>query len=156
MTINNISNLVGSLLLSELNKTNGELLKAFENLSTGRKINSASDDAAGLAIISRLESQVRGLAQAQENAQLGISKLNVADGYSESISNDLQRIRELVFRLLMARSMIPTGQRYRKKLRSYGKISISRRRQPNSIHRKYFQDRQRHSLSAPMDRVMSQ
>ncbi len=95
MTINSISGLLGNLLVNEMNQTNLELAQAFERLSTGRRINSASDDAAGLAIASRLESQQRGLAMAERNAQMGISLIQTAEGYLSSVTEDTQRIREL-------------------------------------------------------------
>ncbi len=95
MTINNISGLLGSSLMNELKQTNLEVASAFEKLATGKKINSASDDAAGLAIASRLEAQERGLAMAERNAQMGISLIQTAEGYLDSATNDVQRIREL-------------------------------------------------------------
>lgn len=95
MTINNISDIIGSLLTSQLNKTNLDILSSMTRLSTGKKINSASDDAAGLAIASRLEAQARGLSAAQQNAQLGVSMIQTAEGSLESVTSDIQRIREL-------------------------------------------------------------
>ena len=95
MTINNISGIVGNLLLNELSGTSKELMTVFERLSTGSKINSASDDAAGLAIATRLESQVRALGVAERNAQMGISMVQTAEGYLGSVTDDLQRMREL-------------------------------------------------------------
>jgi len=95
MGINNISGLSDSILLSELLKTNTDLLNTFERLATGRKINSASDDAAGLAVATRLESQARALAAAERNAQMGISLAQTAEGYMQSVTSDIQRINEL-------------------------------------------------------------
>jgi len=74
---------------------NNELEKAMERLSSGLRINSASDDAAGLAIASRMESQVRGLQAAIKNANDGISVTQTAEGAMEEIGNILQRMREL-------------------------------------------------------------
>jgi flagellin len=68
---------------------------AMERLSTGLRINSAKDDAAGLAIASRMTSQVKGLNQAVRNANDGISMLQTAEGATNEISNMLQRMREL-------------------------------------------------------------
>ena len=68
---------------------------AMEQLSTGKRINSAKDDAAGIAIANRLNTQVRGLAQAMRNAGDGVSMLQTADGASEEITNMLIRMREL-------------------------------------------------------------
>ena len=68
---------------------------AMAQLSTGKRINSAKDDAAGLAIANRLNTQAIGLAQAMRNAGDGVSMLQTADGASEEITNMLQRMREL-------------------------------------------------------------
>lgn len=95
MTINNISGIIGNLILSELANTSRDLATTFERLSTGRKINSASDDAAGLAIATRMESQLRALGAAERNAQMGISMIQTAEGYLGSVTSDLQRMREL-------------------------------------------------------------
>lgn len=69
--------------------------KAFERLSSGFRINSAADDAAGLQISNRLTSQVGGLSQAIQNANDGISLAQVAEGAMEEISSALQRMRVL-------------------------------------------------------------
>jgi flagellin len=71
------------------------LSTAMEQLSTGKRINSAKDDAAGMAISSRMTAQIRGLDQAVRNANDGISLLQTADGAMEEVSNMLQRMREL-------------------------------------------------------------
>ena len=71
------------------------LTKAMEQLSTGRRINSAGDDAAGLAIAAKMTSQIRGLNQAIRNANDGISMLQTAEGATNEITNMLQRMREL-------------------------------------------------------------
>lgn len=68
---------------------------AFKRLSSGFRINSAADDAAGLQISNRLTSQVNGLDQAARNANDGISLAQVAEGAMEEITNSLQRIRTL-------------------------------------------------------------
>jgi flagellin len=68
---------------------------AMEKLSTGQRINSASDDAAGLAIASRMTSQIRGLDVAVRNANDGISMISTADGALVEVTNMLQRMREL-------------------------------------------------------------
>ena len=68
---------------------------AMERLSTGQRINSASDDAAGLAIASRMTSQIRGLDVAVRNANDGISMISTADGALVEVTNMLQRMREL-------------------------------------------------------------
>ena len=87
---------IASLLAQENSRTvNIELEKAMERLSSGLRINSAGDDAAGLAIASRMEAQVRGLQAAIKNAGDAISLTQVAEGAMEEISNILHRMREL-------------------------------------------------------------
>ena len=76
-------------------KSNRALSKSLEKLSTGLRVNRASDDAAGLAISENLRTQVRGTAQAQRNALDGIAALNIAEGAMNEISDILQRMREL-------------------------------------------------------------
>lgn len=78
-----------------LAKTSNELSTALQRLSSGMRINSAKDDAAGLAIAERLTSQVRGYNQAIRNAGDGISLSQTAEGGIEAITNALQRMREL-------------------------------------------------------------
>ena len=76
--------------------TNDSMLnKSLEKLSSGLRINTASDDAAGLAISQKMLGQVRGLDQAQRNAQDGISMLQTAEGGLSETQNILQRLREL-------------------------------------------------------------
>jgi flagellin len=67
----------------------------MEQLSTGKRINSAADDAAGLAISNKMTAQIRGLNQAVRNANDGISLLQTAEGATTEITNMLQRMREL-------------------------------------------------------------
>ena len=69
--------------------------QAMERLSTGKRINSASDDAAGLAISSRMTAQIKGLDQAARNANDAIAMIQTADGASIEVANMLQRMREL-------------------------------------------------------------
>jgi flagellin len=71
------------------------MTQAMERLSTGQRINSAGDDAAGLAISSKMTSQINGLNQAVRNANDGISMAQTADGAMIEITNMLQRMREL-------------------------------------------------------------
>ena len=78
-----------------LNKVNQEMEKAMEQLSSGKRINSAADDAAGLSIATRMESQVRGLQQAISNAADGQNLAATAEGAMDEITNMLQRMREL-------------------------------------------------------------
>ncbi len=79
----------------QLMNSGGALDKATERLSSGQRINSAKDDAAGLAISNRMTSQVRGLDQAIRNANDGISLIQTAEGALAESTNILQRMREL-------------------------------------------------------------
>ena len=78
-----------------LGRTQGELATSMERLSSGLRINSAKDDAAGLAISDRMTSQIRGLNQAARNANDGISLAQTAEGAMQESTNILQRMREL-------------------------------------------------------------
>ena len=78
-----------------LNTSQGQLSTALQRLSSGLRINSAKDDAAGLAISDRLTSQIRGLNQAVRNANDGISLAQTAEGALQEGTNILQRMREL-------------------------------------------------------------
>ena len=78
-----------------LNNSQSALQTSLQRLSTGLRINSAKDDAAGLAISERFTSQIRGLNQAVRNANDGISLAQTAEGALASIGSSLQRIREL-------------------------------------------------------------
>jgi len=78
-----------------LNVSQNSLATALQRLSSGLRINSAKDDAAGLAIASRFTSQINGLNQAARNANDGISLGQTAEGALGEISNNLQRVREL-------------------------------------------------------------
>jgi flagellin len=80
--------------------TQNSLSNSIERLSTGLRINSAKDDAAGLAIAERFTSSIRGLSVAQRNANDGISFAQTAEGALDVIGNNLQRIRELAVQSL--------------------------------------------------------
>ena len=88
----NIKSLVSQNALTHNSKS---LASAMQQLSTGKRINSAADDAAGLAISSRMTSQIRGLDQAVRNANDGISLLQTAEGALIEVTNMMQRMREL-------------------------------------------------------------
>ena len=77
------------------NDVKTRLDKTFEQLASGRRINQASDDAAGLAIATRLQSQETGFNTAARNANDGVSLSQVAEGGLQSVNDNLQRIREL-------------------------------------------------------------
>lgn len=76
-------------------KVGRDMNKSLERLSTGLRINRASDDAAGLGVSENLRTQVKGTAQAMRNAQDGIAAINIAEGSANEISDILQRMREL-------------------------------------------------------------
>lgn len=78
-----------------LHQTRLDTDKTLEQLSSGQRINRAGDDAAGLAISENLKAQIRGLRQADRNAQDGISLVQIAEGSLSEISNILIRLREL-------------------------------------------------------------
>ena len=78
-----------------LNGSQNSLATSLQRLSSGLRINSARDDAAGLAISDRLTSQIRGLNQAVRNANDGISLAQTAEGALQESTNILQRMREL-------------------------------------------------------------
>jgi len=79
----------------QLSMNDDNLSKSLQRLSSGLRINSAADDAAGLAISQKMEAQTRGLNQAQRNAQDGISVLQTAEGALSTTQSVLQRMREL-------------------------------------------------------------
>ncbi|MEO8314605.1 MAG: flagellin [Pseudomonadota bacterium] len=78
-----------------LSASASQLAMSLERLSSGLRINSAKDDAAGLAIADRFTTQIRGLTQAARNANDGISLSQTAEGALASVTNNLQRMREL-------------------------------------------------------------
>ncbi|KJR42799.1 Flagellin [Candidatus Magnetoovum chiemensis] len=78
-----------------LRRTEGPLQETMQRLSSGLRVNSAKDDAAGLAIATRMTSQIRGLTVAVRNASDGLSIAQTAEGAMDEVVNDLQRIREL-------------------------------------------------------------
>ncbi len=93
MTVN--TNIAALNAQRNLGKTQGMLNRSLARLSSGLRINSAKDDAAGLAISTRMSSQIRGLNQAARNANDGISLAQTAEGALQETTNNLQRIREL-------------------------------------------------------------
>ncbi len=93
LTIN--TNIASLNAQRNLGKSQGTLNKSLQRLSSGLRINSAKDDAAGLAISNRMASQVRGLNQAARNANDAISLAQTAEGALQESSSILQRVREL-------------------------------------------------------------
>jgi flagellin len=89
------TNVNASIAQNALSRNERAMNTAMERLSTGQRINSASDDAAGLAIASRMTSQIRGLDTGIRNAADAISMISTADGALIEVTNMLQRMREL-------------------------------------------------------------
>ena len=89
------TNTLATLASNSLSRNDRAMATSMERLSTGIRINSAKDDAAGLAISSRMTSQIRGLDQAKRNAMDAISLIQNAEGALVEVSNMLQRMREL-------------------------------------------------------------
>src|ERR1700754_2425099 len=79
----------------QLTATSTQASKSMEKLSSGYRINRAADDAAGLAISEKMRGQIGGLAQAQRNAQDGISLVQTAEGSLTEVHSMLQRVRDL-------------------------------------------------------------
>ena len=94
MTVIN-TNIAASITANAMKSNQRVMENTMERLSTGMRINSASDDAAGLAIGSKMEAQIRGLGQSIRNSNDGISMIQTADGAANQISDMLQRMREL-------------------------------------------------------------
>jgi flagellin len=93
MRIYNNTNSVG--IQNTLTTTSANMTKSLEKLSSGLRINRASDDAAGLSVSEGLRSQIRGSGMAQRNANDGIALLQIAEAGSQQITDSLQRMREL-------------------------------------------------------------
>src|SRR5574344_1474733 len=83
------------LMQTNLNKATNRLDLIMARLSSGCRINSAKDDAAGLAIASSLESSIRGLNQASSNAQMGLNYLTIGSGALSTMTSIAQRLRDL-------------------------------------------------------------
>jgi flagellin len=94
MTVIN-TNTAATITANALSKNERAMSQTMERLSTGQRINSAADDAAGLAISSRMTSQINGLNMAVRNANDAISMIQTADGAMIEVSSMLQRMREL-------------------------------------------------------------
>ncbi|BCX89074.1 flagellin [Methylomarinovum tepidoasis] len=89
------TNMMALTAQRNLNKTEGMLSQAMERLSSGLRVNSAKDDSAGLAIATRFDTQTRGMTVAMRNAGDGISMAQTAEGALGSMTDNLQRLREL-------------------------------------------------------------
>lgn len=89
------TNSLSLITQNNINKNQSALSSSMERLSSGLRINSAKDDAAGQAIANRFQSNIKGLTQAARNANDGISAAQTTEGALSEINNNLQRIREL-------------------------------------------------------------
>ena len=89
------TNALSLLTQNNLNKSQGALNSAIERLSSGMRINSAKDDAAGQAIANRFTANIKGLTQASRNANDGISLAQTTEGALSQVNTNLQRVREL-------------------------------------------------------------
>jgi flagellin len=94
MTVIN-TNVAATITANALTKNERAMSQAMERLSTGQRINNAGDDAAGLAISSRMTTYMKGLDMAVRNANDAISLIQTADGALIEVTNMLQRMREL-------------------------------------------------------------
>ena len=94
MTVIN-TNISATLAANAIKRNDREMTTAMERLSTGKRVNSAADDAAGLAIGSKFSNQIAGLNQAARNANDGISMVQTAEGAFVEIGDMLQRMRQL-------------------------------------------------------------
>ncbi|MBD0786794.1 lateral flagellin LafA [Vibrio sp. Y2-5] len=95
MALSMQTNYASLVAQNTISGTNNMLNTALERLSTGYRINSASDDAAGLAIATKLEAQTRGMSVAMRNSQDAISMLETADGALDELSNIAYRMKDL-------------------------------------------------------------
>ena len=91
MSLGVLNNLSAMYAANNLNNTNSNLSKTLQQLSSGSKINSGADDAAGLALVNGLQANATALAQSQTNAQEGVGLLQVADGALSQVTNLLNR-----------------------------------------------------------------
>ncbi|ELV8592740.1 lateral flagellin LafA [Vibrio fluvialis] len=95
MALSMHTNYASLVTQNTLNSTNNLMTTAMERLSTGLRINSAADDAAGLTIANKLEAQTRGMSVAMRNSQDAISMLQTADGALEELTNIAYRMKDL-------------------------------------------------------------
>lgn len=92
------------------------IYKAYSHISSGKRINNAADDAAGLAIGKKMQQQENGLRTGAQNAQEGVGVLNVADGALGGIADSLQRIRDLALRSMNGLSSASDKASYQKEI----------------------------------------
>ncbi|MGN1125328.1 MAG: flagellin, partial [Candidatus Gastranaerophilaceae bacterium] len=95
MVISVNTNIASLTAQKSLNNATNKMNNAMERLSTGYKINSSKDDAAGMAVSSKLNYKISSLSIAKTNAQMGASMLDTTEGVFGTIQTNLQRIRDL-------------------------------------------------------------
>ena len=111
---------VGSLNAQRsLAESGRELATAMERLSSGKKINSAADDAAGFAIAERMTAQVRGLNMATKNANDGLAMLATIENATNDVTDMLQRVHDSQYKLRTTQTPLLTELTYRKRLTPY-------------------------------------
>ena len=93
------TNVPAIIAKSNMDRVQRELENSIAKLSSGSRINKAADDAAGMAVANRMESQIRGLTMAIRHGKDGQNLIDTADGAQIEISNMLQRMRELAVRM---------------------------------------------------------
>src|SRR5262249_62225526 len=96
------TNINSMLAQNSLSSSGSQLATALQQLSSGLRINTAADDAAGYAIVQGMTSQINGLSQAAQNAGAGVSLTQTAQGALTEITNDLQTMRDLAVESLNA------------------------------------------------------
>ncbi len=101
-----------------LSMSQSSLSTSMQRLSSGLRINSAKDDAAGLAISERMTTQIRGMNQAARNANDGISLAQTAEGALGEISSNLQRMRELAVQSANATNSVDDREALQKEVAS--------------------------------------
>ena len=118
---------VGSLNAQRsLTASTSELKTAMERLSSGKKINSAADDAAGFAIAERMTAQIRGLNMATKNVNDGLSMIAVIENATNDVTDMLHRMRELRFKQQMTPMAMRTDNFSRKRFRNSSmKLTVS-------------------------------
>ena len=104
----NISSLTSQRMLD---RSQSSLSTSLQRLSSGLRINSAKDDAAGMAISSRMSAQISGLNQARRNANDGVSLSQTAEGALSSIGDNLTRMRDLAVQAANAKIRMQTARR---------------------------------------------
>jgi flagellin len=122
-------------LLSSLRTNSRAIEDATRKLSSGLRLNQAADDAAAMAIATRLEAENRGLQQAQRNVQSGVSIIQTAESGLNNIKNDVQRIRELAVQDSNGTLSTNDRQAIQSNLTSWSPMSIRRPTTPSSTAR---------------------